>query len=168
MEHWYHIYFKDKTEIADGPERTMALPIGSLLFSFLDVDWDALTTELSDFYRKYPSSEIVSEYYSALLKRFSHAHRFISHFLERVMQDLEPKVLCLRVAELARFKQRLTELIGQTLDSEGTYNDLTPIQRYSLLQRTSPTACIFAQSMYDLIRFPFSTAFPITVSVSFQ
>ena len=151
MEHWYHVYFKDKTEIADGPERTTAISIGSLLFSFIDVDWDTLTAELSDFYRSYPSAEIVAKYYSTLLKRFSNAHRFISHSLERLMLDLEPKVLYIRISELARFKQRLIELIGQTLDCEGTYNDLTPIQRYSLLQRTSPTTCIFAQSMYDLI-----------------
>jgi hypothetical protein len=151
MEHWYHIYFKDKTEFADGPENTTALPIGSLLLSFLDVDWEALNVELSDFCRKYPSPETAAEYYTALRERFADTHGFISHTLERLMQEPEPKALYLRVSELARFKQKLTEQIGLTLDSEGAYSDLTPIQRYALLQRTSPTACVFAQSMYDLV-----------------
>lgn len=151
MEHWYHIYFKDKTEFADGPENTTALPIGSLLFSFLDADWDALTAELSDFCRKYPSPETTSEYYLTLRERFADAHQFISHTLDRLMQEPDPKVLYLRVSELAQFRRKLTEQIGLTLDSEGTYNDLTTIQRYALLQRTSPTACVYAQSMYDLV-----------------
>ena len=151
MERWYHIYFKDKTECADGPEAAAELPIGSLLFSFLDVDWNALAAELSDFRWQQPSSEATAEYFAALRERFTGAHQFISHTIERLMLESDSEALYLRVSELARFGQSLTELIGLTLDSEGKYKDLTPIQRYALLQRTSPTACIFAQSMYDLV-----------------
>lgn len=151
VERWYHIYFKDKLEYVDGPETTMELPIGSLLFSFLDVDWDALTAELSNFHRQHPSTEAAAECFAALRKRFAGAHRFISHMIERLTLEPDPDALYLRVSELARFKQTLTEQIKLTLDSEGTYINLTPMQRYALLQRTSPTACVFAQSMYDLV-----------------
>lgn len=151
MERWYHIYFKDKTECADGPEATTELPIGSLLFSFLDVDWDALTAELSDICGHHPATEATAEYFAALRERFAGAHRFISHTVERLTREPDSEALYLRVSELGRFGRWLTELIGLTLDSEGKHKDLTPIQRYALLQRTSPTACIFAQSMYDLV-----------------
>lgn len=151
MERWYHIYFKDKTECADGPEATTELPIGSLLFSFLDVDWDAMTAELSAFREQQPSAEAIAEYFAALREHFTGAHRFISRTIERLMLETDSEALYLRVSELARFGKSLTEQIGLTLDNEGKYSDLTPIQRYTLLQRTSPTACIFAQSMYDLV-----------------
>jgi len=151
VERWYHIYFKDKTEYADGPEATMELPIGSLLFSFLDVDWDALTADLSDFRGQHPSTDAIAEYFSILRGHFAGAHRFIAHTIERLTLEPELDALYLRVSELARFKLTLVEQIGLTLDSEGTYSELTPIQRYALLQRTSPTACVFAQSMYDLV-----------------
>ncbi len=151
MERWYHIYFKDKTEYADSPDATTELPIGSLLFSFLDVDWDALTAELSELYGQHPSAEATIEYFAALRERFVGTHVFIAHTIERLTLEPDLDALYLRVSELARFNQTLTEQIELTLDSEGTYSDLTPIQHYALLQRTSPTACIFAQSMYDLV-----------------
>jgi len=151
MERWYHIYFKEKTEYADGPEATTELPIGSLLFSFLDVDWNALAAEFSDFRRQHLSSEEAAKFCAVLLEKFAGSHRFISHMIERLTLEPDPDALYLRISDLARFEKTLTEQIGLTLDSEGTYSDLTPIQRYTLLQRTSPTTCIFAQSMYDLV-----------------
>ena len=151
MERWYHIYFKDKTEYADGPGTTTDLPIGSLLFSFLDVDWDALTAELSDLRGQHPSTGTIAEYFTILRGRFAGAHGFIAHTIERLTLEPELDTLYLRVSELARFKLTLIKQIGLTQDSEGTYSELTPIQRYALLQRTSPTVCVFAQSMYDLV-----------------
>ena len=129
----------------------MELPIGSLLFSFLDIDWNSLTAELSELRGQHPSAEAAIECFAALRERFAVAHVFIAHTIERLTLEPELDALYLRISELARFNQKLIEQIELTLDSEGTYSDLTPIQRYALLQRTSPTACVFAQSMYDLV-----------------
>jgi len=154
MEHWYHIYFEDKTEYTDVEDTLTERQIGQLLFSFLDVDWDRLVSETSELRQLFPDGTLIKKYYSKLRESFSCAHPFLVHMIGRLTLETDPdalKALYIRISELARFKTEINEAIYKTIDADGQYNELTPIQRYHLLQFGGPELSIQAQKMYDLI-----------------
>ncbi len=154
MEHWYHIYFEDKIEYTDVEDALKKYPIGQLLFSFLDVDWDSLVSEISELRQLFPDEALIRKYYLKLKKGFSNAHPFLAHMIGRLTLDADPdtlKGLYIRVSELARFKVEISGTIYKVLDTDGEYNELTPIQRYHLLQLGGSALSVQAQKMYDLV-----------------
>jgi len=154
MEHWYHIYFEDKTEYADVEDTLTKHQIGQLLFSFLDIDWDKLVAEISKFRKQYPSDADIQKYYSELKDRFRDAHPFLSHRIGRLTLEPDPdnlKELYLKLSEFARFKAEISGAIYMTVDADGEHSELSLIQRYHLLQLGGPELSIQAQKMYSLV-----------------
>lgn len=154
MERWYHIYFEDKTEYADMEDTLTKHPIGQLLFSFLDIDWDRMVSEISEIRQLFPDGTLIKKYYLKLKESFSDSHPFLVHMIGRLKLEANLdalKELYIRLSELARFKAEIKKAIYKTLDADGEYSELIPIQRYHLLQFGGSELNIQAQKMYDLV-----------------
>lgn len=153
MSYQYYINYKDKTEYIKHDNRLVTAPIGSLLFSVVDRDWDKTAEHIAQVrqttYQMSQTQECVEE----LLDELKNTHIFLLRDFARLNTSGDVLyAMYQRAREYARLREDLLRLIGRVLDLDGEDKDLTVLQRYYLLNKTDAEARRFKQKMHEQLK----------------
>ncbi len=153
MSYQYYINYKDKTEYIKHDNRLAVAPIGTLLFSVVDRDWDKTAEYLAQVrqttYQMSQTQECVEE----LLDDLKSTHIFLQRDFARLNTSGDVLyAMYQRAREYARLREDLLRLIGRVLDLDGEDKDLTVLQRYYLLNKTDAEARRFKQKMHEQLK----------------
>lgn len=153
MGYQYYINFKDKTEYIKHENRLVACPIGTLLYSVVDRDWDAMAEHIAETrattYRMTQVEECVSE----ILENLDNTHIFLKRDFSRLNSTGDVLyAMYHRAKDYARLREALLRLMAQVLDLDGENHDLTVLQRYFLLNKTDVEARRFKQKMHEQLK----------------
>lgn len=153
MSYLYYINFKDKTEYLKHENRLLSRPIGSLLFSVADRDWDALAEHIASVRQTAFRMDQVQACVEEIENSLKNTHIFLCRdFARRNSGGDVLYALYQRAKDYARLREELLRLIGQVLDLDGENNELTVLQRYFLLNKTDADARRFKQRMHEQLK----------------
>lgn len=153
MSYQYYINFKDKTEYVKHENRLVSCPIGTLLFSVVDRDWDALAEHIAQVRQSSFRMDEINDCVEELLDDLQHTHIFLQREFERLNTGGDVLyAMYHRAKDFARVRDELLRLIGLVLDLDGENNSLTVLQRYFLLNKTDLEARRFKQKMHEQLK----------------
>ena len=153
VSYQYYIDYKDKTEYIKHENRLVTEPIGALLFSVVDRDWDAMAEHIAQVRQSTFRMDQVQECVEELKEELSHTHLFLQRDFERLNTSGDVLyAMYHRAKDYARLREDLLRLIGQVLDLDGENRELTVLQRYFLLNKTDAEARRFKQKMHEQLK----------------
>ena len=153
MSYQYYINYKDKTEYIKHDNRLVTAPIGTLLFSVVDRDWNKTAEHIAQVRQNTYQMSQVQECVEELLKDLESTHIFLRRDFARLNTSGDVLyAMYQRAREYARLREDLLRLIGQVLDLDGADKDLTVLQRYYLLNKTDAEARRFKQKMHEQLK----------------
>lgn len=153
VNYQYYINYKDKTEYIKHGNRLLERPIGTLLFSVVDRNWDELAEHIANVRQTTFRMDQVKECVDELESELENTHIFLRRDFERLNTSGDALyAMYHRAKDYARLREELLRLIEQVLDLDGENKDLTVLQRYYLLNKTDAEARRFKQRMHEQLK----------------
>ena len=153
MSYLYYINFKDKTEYVKHENRLLSLPIGTLLFSVADRDWNAMAEHIAAVRQTTFRMDQVQACVEEIKGELENTHIFLQRDFERLNTSGDVLyAMYQRAKDYAKLCEDLLWLIGQVLDLDGENSDLSVLQRYFLLNKTNADARRFKQRMHEQLK----------------
>ena len=153
MSYLYYINFKDKTEYVKHENQLLSCPIGTLLFSVADRDWNAMAEHIAAVRQTTFRMEQAQACVEEIKNDLENTHIFLQRDFARL--NISGDVLYAmyqRAKDYAKLRDDLLWLIGQVLDLDGENSELSVLQRYFLLNKTDAEARRFKQRMHEQLK----------------
>lgn len=153
MSYQYYIDYKEKTEYIKHENRLITRPIGTLLFSVVDRDWEAFADKIANVRQTTYQMSQVQKCVEELMNELEHTHIFLLRDFERLCGSGDVLyAMYHRAKEYERLRTELLWLIEQVLDLDGSNNELSVLQRYFLLNKSDSEARRFKQRMHEQLK----------------